>query len=77
MIVAGLLRHLAFHQITRGLEVEHENLRLQQRGLDRLPLAGFVAFQERGENADRSKQTRGQIGDRNADAQRPVARIDR
>ena len=72
MIVAGLLRHLAADQIARGLKVEHENLRLQQRRLDRLALAGFLAFEQRGEDAERGEQAGGQIGNRNADPQRPV-----
>jgi hypothetical protein len=37
-------------------------------------LAGSIALQERGENADRGEQACGQIGDRNADADRPVTR---
>ena len=74
MIVAGLLRHLALDQIARGLKVEHENLRLQQRRRHRLPLAGFIAIQQSDHNAERSKQSGGQIGDRNTDAIRPVPR---
>ena len=56
MIVAGLLRHHAVDQIARGLKIEHENLRLQQRGLDRLTLAGFVALDQRDQNAERREQ---------------------
>ena len=52
MIVAGLSGDLALDQITRGLKIEHEDLRLQQRGLDRLALAGTVAFEQRDEDAD-------------------------
>ena len=41
MIVARLLRHLTIDQPARGLEVEHECLRLQQRGVQPLPLPDF------------------------------------
>src|SRR3546814_292500 len=33
MVVAGLLRHLAVHRPARRLEVEHRDLRLEQRGV--------------------------------------------
>ena len=39
MIVAGLLGHLMRPQPPRRLEIEHEDLRLQQQGGNRLPLA--------------------------------------
>ena len=45
MVVAGLLRHVLFHQPARGLEIQHENLRLQQRGLHPLAFAGDLALQ--------------------------------
>ena len=45
MIVAGLLGDFTLHQITGGLKVEHENLRLQERGGDLLALFGFLALQ--------------------------------
>jgi hypothetical protein len=38
VVVAGLRRHLAAEQPARALEVEHEYLRLQQRGGDVLAL---------------------------------------
>ena len=37
VVIAGLLRDLAIGQITHRLEIEHEDLGLQQRRLDRLP----------------------------------------
>ena len=74
MIVAGLLGHFAADQIARGLEVEHENLRLQQRGLDVLAFVRFLAFEQGDENAERREQSGGKIGDRNADAHRPLPR---
>ena len=74
MIVPRLPRHIAIDQPARGLEIEHEGLCLQQRGMDPLPLAGFFPFQQRQHHALGSKQTGGQIGDRNADPHRPLPR---
>ena len=74
MIVAGLPRHFAGHQPARALEIEHENLRLQQRGLHVLALAGFFALQQRRENAERRKQSGAEIGNRDADAHRSLPR---
>ena len=73
MIVAGLLRHLLGDQPARGLEVEHENLRLQQRRLDVLALLRRLALEQRRHDAERAEQSRRQIGDRNADAHRALA----
>src|SRR4051812_2318197 len=73
VIVAGLLGDLPADQVTRGLEVEHEDLRLQQRRLDVLALARLLALQQRGENTHRAEQPGGQVGDRDADPHRPVA----
>ena len=55
MIVAGLLGDFALNQIARGLEVEHENLRLQQRCRDVLALVGLFPFEKRHQNADRGE----------------------
>ncbi len=74
MIVAGLLGDLALDQIARGLKIEHEDLRLQERGRDVLTLAGLFAFEQRDQNADRRKQAGAEVGDRNADAHRPLPR---
>src|SRR5262249_29685785 len=38
MIIAGLRRDLVLHEPARRLEIQHKNLRLQQRGLDPLAL---------------------------------------
>ncbi len=74
MIVAGLLGDLAADQIARRLKIEHENLRLQQRGLDVLALVRFLALEQRDQDAERREQSGAEIGDRNADAHRPLPR---
>src|SRR5262245_34016022 len=56
VVVARLLRHLALHQPARGLEVEHEDLRLQQRGLHPLSLARALALEQRDQHAVRAEQ---------------------
>ena len=58
MIVAGLRRHLAIDEIARGLEIHHRDLRLQQRGLHPLALAGALALGERDQDADRGDRRR-------------------
>ena len=73
MVVAGLLGDLALHQPARGLEVEHEDLRFDQRGVDPLALAGALAIVEREHDRLGEQQARGQVGDRDADAHRPAA----
>ena len=73
MVVAGLLGDVLFHQPAGGLEIQHEDLRLQERSLHPLALAGDVAFQQRGEDAERAKQPGGEIGDRDADPHRALA----
>ena len=77
MVVAGLLGDLALHQPARGLEVEHEDLRLDQRGVDPLALAGALAIVEREDDRLGQQQARGQVGDRDADAHRSAARARR
>ena len=72
MIVAGLLGHLALDQPARRLEIEHEDLGLEQRGLDLLALAGRLALQERDQDAHGAEQPGGQVGDRDADPHRPL-----
>jgi hypothetical protein len=74
MIIAGLFGNFALDQIARALEVEHENLRLQERGLDVLTLFGFLALQQSNKNADRGEQPRGQIGNRDAGTDWPLPR---
>ena len=75
MIVAGLLGDLALHQPARGLEVEHEDLRLDQRGVDPLALAGALAIVEREDHRLGQQQARGEVGDRDADPHRAAARL--
>ena len=72
MIVAGLARDLALHQPARRLEVEHEDLRLQQRGRDVLALPGFLAFEQRDQNSHGAEQPGAKVGDRDTDAHRPL-----
>jgi len=71
VIVAGLFGELMHLQPARGLEVEHEDLRLQQRGRDPLAFAGNVALQQRGQNAHGAEKSGAKISDRNADPHGP------
>jgi hypothetical protein len=72
MIVAGLLGHLALDQPARRLKIEHEDLGLEQRGLDFLALAGGLALQQRDQDAHGAEQPGGQVGDRDTDPHRPL-----
>src|SRR5438874_3031122 len=72
MIVAGLRRSLPGDQPAGGLEVEHGDLALQQRGLHPLPLARLLALEEGDEDADGTEQSSRQVSDRNADAHRSL-----
>src|SRR5690348_13045911 len=54
MVVAGLLRDLSRKQPARGLEVQHRDLRGEQRSLYPLPRAGFLPLQQRQQNAHRA-----------------------
>jgi len=63
-----------FHQPARGLEIQHEDLRLQQRGLDPLAFARHFALQECGEDAHGAEQPGGEVGHGNADPHRAFAR---
>src|SRR3954467_9990720 len=74
MIVAGLFGHLAGDQPARGLEIEHRDLRRQQRAFDPLALARNLALQEGDENAHRAEDPGREISDRDADAHRPLPR---
>jgi hypothetical protein len=74
MIVPGLSRDLALDQPARCLEIEHENLRLQQRRCDMLPLAGLLALEQRHHDTHGAEQAGAEIGDRDADAHRPLSR---
>jgi hypothetical protein len=74
MVIAGLAGHLAADQPARALEVEHEDLRFQQGGGDVLALLRLLALEQRDQNAERAKQPCGEVGDRDADAHRPLPR---
>ena len=73
MVVAGLLGDILVHQPARGLEIQHEDLRLQQRGLHPLAFAGNLALEQRGQDAHGAEQPRGEVGDGNADPHRAFA----
>ena len=75
MVVAGLRRDMPVDQPARGLKIKHENLRLQQRGMDPLSLAGFDALIQ-GDHDTVGKEHAGtQIVDRDADPHRTLARL--
>ena len=74
MVVAGLLRDFAGHQPARGLEIEHEDLRFEQRGVHPLPLARLLALEQRHQDALRQQDAGAQIVDRDADPHRPLPR---
>ena len=73
MVVAGLPRHLARDQVARGLEVHHRELRLEQRGVHPLPLAGTLALEQREQDPEREVEARRQVRHRHAGAHRPLA----
>src|SRR5262249_44158476 len=72
VVVAGLLRDLAFHQPACGLEIQHEDLRLQQGGVDLLTFMGLLPLQEGDEDAHGAEQPGCKVGDRDADPDRPL-----
>ena len=74
MVIAGLRRHLAAHQPARGLEVEHGEHRLQQRGVHPLALAGGLALDQGHQDALGQKNAGAEVGDRNTDPHRSLAR---
>ena len=73
VIVAGLRRDFLIHQPACGLKIEHENLRLQQRGMNPLSLTGFFPFIQRDHDAVGQQDAGAQIVNRNADAHRSLA----
>src|SRR4029079_5730046 len=74
VIVAGLLGDLLLDQPARGLEVEHEYLRLQQRRRNVLALLRNLALMQRGENSERAEKTGREVGHWNADTHRALPR---
>ncbi len=57
MVVAGLRRDLAGDQPASGLEIEHGDLALKERGLYPLPLARLLALEQGDEDADGTEQS--------------------
>ena len=74
VVVASLLRHLTVHQVAGGLEVQHLDLCLEQRGLHPLPFPRHFTLQQRHQNALRAEDAGAEISDRDADAHRPLPR---
>ena len=73
MGVAGAPRRDAARQVA-GAEVgEHRHLRVEQRHVDRLALAGAIAMAQRGEDRGHGVHAGEEIGDRDADLLRPAA----
>ena len=66
VIVARLGRDLAAHQPARGLEVEHREHCLEQRGVHPLPLSGDLSLEEGDEDALGQQDARAQVGNGNA-----------
>ena len=77
VVVAGLLGHLAVDQPARRLEVEHDDLGLQQRGLHPLALARDLALEQRDQDRLRGEEAGAEVGDGDADAHRALARAGR
>ena len=77
MIVARLFRHNTIHQEPRGLEIEHEHLRLKQRGLHPLAFTRCRTLHQGNQNTLCGKKTRTQIRDGNAHAHGPLTRLAR
>src|SRR5688500_4741100 len=73
MIVAGLLRDFALPEIARGLEVEQENLRLEERRVDPAADTRALAHVERRHDAEREEAPGDEIVHRNADAHRTAS----
>jgi len=72
MVVAGLPRHFLFDEVAGGLEVEHEDLRLQQTRVHPAPDAGAGAVEERHHDAECEQVPGSEIVDRHADAHRAL-----
>jgi hypothetical protein len=70
MAVAFLPGNFPRDQVTRGLEVEHVDLRLDQRRGDPLAFAGALAVEKSQHDSIREQQPRGSVVDRDADANR-------
>ena len=73
VIVADLLRHLVRHHPARGLEIEHRDQRLQERGGDPLAFAGLLALEQRGDDAEREVDAGTGVADGDPGAHRAFA----
>src|ERR1019366_6293470 len=74
MVVAGLPGDVLFHQPARGLKIQHEDLRLQQRSLPPLTYARDLALQKSRENPVGAEQPGREVRHRDADPHRSLAR---
>ena len=75
VVVAGLLGDLARIEPARSLEIEHEDLGLQKRGLDLLPLPRFLPLEQRDEDPERAEEPCGEVRDGNAHPHRAPPRL--
>ena len=72
VVVPGLGRHLAGHRPARRLEIEHGDLRFQQRGVHPAALAGLLALEQGDEDADGCVESARQIRDGHSDPHRSL-----
>ena len=77
VVVPCLGRHLLRDQPPRRLEVQHLDLRLQQRGVHPLPLPRPFPFEQRQQDALRQQHPRRQVRDRDPHPHRPLPRQSR
>src|SRR5690606_38766457 len=73
VVVARLRRALAIDQPARRLEVEHRDLRLEQRRVHPLALPGALALEEGEQDALREEAASREVRDRNTDAHGALA----
>src|ERR1700687_4040488 len=74
MLVTGELRRLAVHEIIRGMRMHDGKAGLVQRGLEKLPDAGFLPLRQRHQDADRRVKPGGDIDQWHADPHWPALR---
>src|SRR5215471_10613351 len=74
MVVARLLGDFTRHQPARALEIEHEDLRFEKRGVHPLPLAAHLALKQGHHNALGEQQPGAEIVDWDADPYRSLTR---
>ena len=72
VVVARLPGYIARHQVTRRLEIEQRDLRVQQVRLHPLAFARYLALEQRGHDAERRHQAGGHVRHRRAGAHRPL-----